>query len=118
VYSFISDELNINNYLKRQILWSFVICGNLVYFPHFGILCQEKSGNPVSDAVMIQSLCDCLLWTVVLKITEVARILECRVCTRIDFGKKWVGLHFGHLFTSSSGHTGSHPVRLPPKDLS
>jgi hypothetical protein len=29
------------------ILWKFCIfCGNLVYFPRFGILCQEKSGNP------------------------------------------------------------------------
>jgi hypothetical protein len=35
-----------------NILQSFGIpigtycCGNLVYFPRFGILCQEKSGNP------------------------------------------------------------------------
>jgi hypothetical protein len=31
-----------------HILWSFVIfCGNLVSFPRFGILCEEKkSGNP------------------------------------------------------------------------
>jgi hypothetical protein len=30
------------------ILWPFcnVCSGNLVYFPHFGIMCQEKSGNP------------------------------------------------------------------------
>jgi hypothetical protein len=32
------------------ILWPFVIfCGRLLYFPHFGTLNQEKSGNPVSD---------------------------------------------------------------------
>jgi hypothetical protein len=30
-----------------NILWPFgIFCGNLVYFPHFGILDQEKSGNP------------------------------------------------------------------------
>jgi hypothetical protein len=29
------------------ILWTFgVVCGNLVYFSHFGILYKEKSGNP------------------------------------------------------------------------
>jgi hypothetical protein len=31
----------------RHILWSFgIFCGNLVSFPRFGILLQEKSGNP------------------------------------------------------------------------
>jgi hypothetical protein len=31
-----------------NILWPFgIFCGNLVYFPRFGILDQEKSGNPV-----------------------------------------------------------------------
>jgi hypothetical protein len=30
-----------------NILWPFgIFCGNLVYFPRFGILEQEKSGNP------------------------------------------------------------------------
>jgi hypothetical protein len=24
-------------------------CGNLVYFPRFGMLCQEKSGKPVAQ---------------------------------------------------------------------
>jgi hypothetical protein len=29
------------------ILWQFGICyGNSLYYPHFGILHQEKSGNP------------------------------------------------------------------------
>jgi hypothetical protein len=29
------------------ILWTFgILCGTLVYFPHFGMLHQEKSGNP------------------------------------------------------------------------
>jgi hypothetical protein len=29
------------------ILWAFgIVRGNFVYFPHFGILYQEKSGNP------------------------------------------------------------------------
>jgi hypothetical protein len=29
------------------ILWTFgIVCGNLVYFSRFGILYQEKSGNP------------------------------------------------------------------------
>jgi hypothetical protein len=29
------------------ILWTFgTVCGNFVYFPRFGILSQEKSGNP------------------------------------------------------------------------
>jgi hypothetical protein len=33
------------------ILWVFgIVCGNLVYFPHFGILYQEKSGSPVPRA--------------------------------------------------------------------
>jgi hypothetical protein len=32
------------------ILWTFgiVSCGNLIYFPRFGILYQEKSGNPAT----------------------------------------------------------------------
>jgi hypothetical protein len=30
-----------------NILWPFgIFCGHLVYFPRFGILYQEKSGNP------------------------------------------------------------------------
>jgi hypothetical protein len=30
-----------------NILWPFgIFCGNLVYFPRFGILDQGKSGNP------------------------------------------------------------------------
>jgi hypothetical protein len=30
------------------ILWHFgIFCGDLVYFPRFGILYHEKSGNPV-----------------------------------------------------------------------
>jgi hypothetical protein len=30
------------------ILWVIgIVCGNLVYFSRFGILYQEKSGNPV-----------------------------------------------------------------------
>jgi hypothetical protein len=30
-----------------NILWPFgIFCGHLVYFPCFGILYQEKSGNP------------------------------------------------------------------------
>jgi hypothetical protein len=30
-----------------NILWPFgIFCGHLEYFPHFGILYQEKSGNP------------------------------------------------------------------------
>jgi hypothetical protein len=34
----------------RNILWSFgIISGNLVSFPRFGILFQEKSGNPVNE---------------------------------------------------------------------
>jgi hypothetical protein len=32
------------------ILWTFgIVRGNLVYFPRFGILYQEKSGNSVCD---------------------------------------------------------------------
>jgi hypothetical protein len=32
------------------ILWTFgIVCGNLVYFSRFGILCEEKSGNPGLD---------------------------------------------------------------------
>jgi hypothetical protein len=31
-----------------NILWPFgIFCGHLVYFSRFGMLCQEKSGNPV-----------------------------------------------------------------------
>jgi hypothetical protein len=40
-----------------NISWTFVIflwtigifCGNLVYFSRFGILYQEKSGNPIGS---------------------------------------------------------------------
>jgi hypothetical protein len=33
------------------ILWAFgLVFGNLVYFSRFGILYQEKSGNPGSEA--------------------------------------------------------------------
>jgi hypothetical protein len=33
-----------------NILWPFgKFCGHLVYFPRFGILCQQKSGNPRAD---------------------------------------------------------------------
>jgi hypothetical protein len=29
------------------ILWTFgIVCGNLIYFSRFGILYEEKSGNP------------------------------------------------------------------------
>jgi hypothetical protein len=32
---------------KRYILWPFTkFCGLLVYFPSFGLLRREKSGNP------------------------------------------------------------------------
>jgi hypothetical protein len=32
----------------ENMLWSFgIFCGHLVHFPRFGILYQEKSGNPV-----------------------------------------------------------------------
>jgi hypothetical protein len=32
------------------ILWTFsIVCGDLVYIFPFGILCQEKSGNPALD---------------------------------------------------------------------
>jgi hypothetical protein len=31
----------------EHILWPFgIFCGHLVFFPRFGILYQEKSGNP------------------------------------------------------------------------
>jgi hypothetical protein len=34
------------------ILWTFgIVRGNLVYFFPFGILHQEKSGNPANDRV-------------------------------------------------------------------
>jgi hypothetical protein len=33
------------------ILWIFgIVRGNLVYFPRFGILYQEKSGNPATNS--------------------------------------------------------------------
>jgi hypothetical protein len=33
------------------ILWTFgIVRGNLVYFSRFGILYQEKSGNPEADS--------------------------------------------------------------------
>jgi hypothetical protein len=28
-----------------------IFCGHLVHFPHFGMLYQEKSGNPVAPRV-------------------------------------------------------------------
>jgi hypothetical protein len=31
----------------RNMLWPFgIFCDNSLYYPHFGILYQEKSGNP------------------------------------------------------------------------
>jgi hypothetical protein len=34
-----------------NILWQCdILCGHLVYFTRFGILYQEKSGNPASEA--------------------------------------------------------------------
>jgi hypothetical protein len=34
-----------------DILWTCgIVCGNLVYFSRFGILYQEKSGNPAQQA--------------------------------------------------------------------
>jgi hypothetical protein len=36
------------------ILWTFgIFCGNLVYFPRFGILYQEKSVNPAPRRISI-----------------------------------------------------------------
>jgi hypothetical protein len=39
------------------ILWPFCIfCGNLVYFPNFGILYQEKSGEPaVTEPIRLEA---------------------------------------------------------------
>jgi hypothetical protein len=36
-----------------------IFCGNLVYFPRFGILDQEKSGNPGQEPIskIISTLC-------------------------------------------------------------
>jgi hypothetical protein len=37
-----------------NILWPFgICCVNLVYFPRFGILHQEKSGNPAGQIVSL-----------------------------------------------------------------
>jgi hypothetical protein len=36
---------------KWYILWPFgTFCGHLLHFPHFGMLCLEKSGNPGSKS--------------------------------------------------------------------
>jgi hypothetical protein len=38
------------------ILWTFgIVRGNLVYFSRFGILYQEKSGNPDCQQEMLSS---------------------------------------------------------------
>jgi hypothetical protein len=43
------------------ILWTFgIYCGNWVYFPRFGILYQEKSGNPAMDAIHFFALSEIL----------------------------------------------------------
>jgi hypothetical protein len=34
-----------------------LFCGHLVYFPHFGMLYQEKSGNPVSKTFPLSYIC-------------------------------------------------------------
>jgi hypothetical protein len=35
-----------------NILWPFgILCGNLVYFSPFGVLDQEKSGNPAPSSI-------------------------------------------------------------------
>jgi hypothetical protein len=39
------------------ILLTFgIVCGNLVYFSRFGILYQEKSGNPVTTSIKLEYL--------------------------------------------------------------
>jgi hypothetical protein len=36
----------------RFILWQFgICCGNTLYYPNFGILYQEKSGNPAIESL-------------------------------------------------------------------
>jgi hypothetical protein len=36
------------------MLWTFgIVRGILVFFPHFGILYQEKSGNPALGNVIV-----------------------------------------------------------------
>jgi hypothetical protein len=40
------------------ILWKFgIVRGNLVYISSFGILYQEKSGNPDPQSVRIANVC-------------------------------------------------------------
>jgi hypothetical protein len=40
------------------ILWSFgIFCGHLVYFFRFGMLYQEKSGNPDSTTITLTHAC-------------------------------------------------------------
>jgi hypothetical protein len=44
------------------ILWQFgIFCGRLLHIPHFGVLHQEKSGNPALDIehCFDESFCDC-----------------------------------------------------------
>jgi hypothetical protein len=39
----------------RNILWTFgLFCGNLVCFPRFGIMYQEKSCNPTVQAFFVE----------------------------------------------------------------
>jgi ABC-type dipeptide/oligopeptide/nickel transport system permease component len=43
---------SVNSPTFWYILWLFYLfCGHLVYFPRFGMLYQEKSGNPGAEYI-------------------------------------------------------------------
>jgi hypothetical protein len=99
-------------------LWPYNNLAEIWYiFPRFGLLCQEKSGNPVDERGNERTLKQgdqighifadraiVYFWHILFKITDVAQTFratfKCHPST-----KNGLGYILVHFFTHSSGHT-------------
>jgi hypothetical protein len=89
----------------------------LIAFPENRYFCRKLIKNCDSDRnidliTKVTRLGDFLLWTGILKITEVAHNFwllfpRFRLCN--NFEQKCIGQYFCHFFTNSSGHPADHP---------